>query len=85
MSRPISEIRADIDRLKSELIEAEYEKACAFCQYCQGNGWVFDTTYDRTGVNVSCQYCYGTGLGANRVRAMLEDTFRAYRKPVPKD
>lgn len=38
------------------------EKENAHCYGCDGKGWFCDSTYDRSGVNVSCKACYGTGL-----------------------
>jgi hypothetical protein len=42
------------------------------CRACDGKGTVFDTTYDRAGVNQRCAKCFGTGKTQEEIRAMIE-------------
>ncbi len=61
------------------------EKENAHCYGCDGKGWFCDSTYDRSGVNVSCKACYGTGLPAHRVSEIIREAMLPYRKEVPHD
>jgi DnaJ-class molecular chaperone len=41
------------------------------CQGCDGKGRFIDTTYDRTGVDVECEACFGTGLTRDEIKAII--------------
>lgn len=55
-------------------------KALTQCLHCDGMGWFFDTTYDRSGSKEICKHCYGTGLPETRIKTIINDTFAPFRK-----
>lgn len=71
-----------VETLKRKLAEAEAreKRTKEGCQSCDGKGFICDTTYDRTGENVQCGRCYGTGFPADRVAKIIRDAFAPYER-----
>lgn len=65
----------DVERVKRS---AGIQPPPAKCKACDGKGWFLDTTYDRTGAEVQCERCYGTGKSQAEIRAILA-------RPTPKE
>lgn len=42
------------------------------CPACGGVGRQIDTTYDRTGAEVECRPCFGSGKSADAIRRLLK-------------
>jgi len=38
------------------------------CESCGGKGRILDTTYDRTGADMECGKCFGTGKSQHAIR-----------------
>ena len=76
-----------IPELEHELKEAKetVRLAKVQCTGCGGKGWFSDSTYDRSGEDVSCDRCHGTGLPASRVAKIIREAFAPYRKPVGRE
>jgi DnaJ-class molecular chaperone len=53
------------------------------CPSCRGKGWICDTTYDRSGTNVRCARCYGTGRSEDQIRRAVHRLYKPV--PVPAD
>lgn len=72
---------AEIER---ELAQAKLRERFAkeHCTSCSGKGWYCDSTYDRSGVDVYCDRCHGTGLPATRVAELIRQAMAPYRKPI---
>lgn len=73
-----------VAELRRELAEAEERERLLKeqCSGCGGRGWFCDSTYDRSGEDVSCDRCHGTGLPAHRVAEIIREAFKPFRKPV---
>lgn len=72
-----------ISEIERELAEARarQKRKETVCIACDGKGWTWDTTYDRTGIHASCSTCYGSGLPKTRVDKIIKDAFAPFRKP----
>lgn len=72
----------DVARLTAELKAAKDKEAKAKiqCQFCDGVGSFLDTTYDRSGVDMPCDHCFGTGLPADQVRIIIQKAFAPFRE-----
>lgn len=55
----------------ADLLEGKSPAEPTGCQSCGGKGRIIDTTYDRTGAEVECEKCYGTGKSQAQIRAAL--------------
>lgn len=75
---------ARADQLRRELAEIERREQLAKlqCTDCGGKGWFSDTTYNRTGEDVSCGRCHGSGLPKDQVDSIIREAFAPFRKPV---
>lgn len=47
------------------------------CRSCSGKGWLLDTTYDRSGEEVRCTKCYGTGMTQEAISLFLKSKRKA--------
>lgn len=54
------------------------------CQSCDGKGWLIDTTYDRTGEEVGCGACFGTGLSEEVIFRLLTAHRMTARRKHPR-
>lgn len=75
--KSVSELERELAEAK-ERVRLEKEQ----CTSCGGKGWFSDSTYDRSGEDVSCGRCHGTGFPAKRVAEIIQDAFSPYRKAV---
>ena len=55
------------------------------CCGCDGKGWFYDSTYDRTGALEKCYRCHGTGLNAAAVKRIITNAMVPFLMPAPKD
>lgn len=75
--RTVAELERDLAKAK----EREHLKK-EQCTSCSGKGWYCDSTYDRSGEDVICSRCHGTGLPDTRVAEIIREAFAPYRKQV---
>ena len=68
---------AELKRKLSAAQKREHD-AQKRCQSCSGKGYICDSTYDRTGVDVGCGKCRGTGLPQHVVNEIIDDAFAPY-------
>lgn len=73
-----------VAELEKELAEAKRREKLEkeHCPACQDKGWICDSTYDRCGVDVSCDACHGSGLSRSKVAEIIRNAFAPYRKVV---
>jgi len=76
-----------IQELERKLAEAKRIEARrkVACSACDGKGWFCDSTYDRSGVNVSCDRCHGSGKPDDEVRQIISAAFLPHKKHIPAD
>jgi hypothetical protein len=73
---------ADAERRLKKLRERAKQRP--MCLGCGGKGRFLDTTYDRTGVEIECEVCFGTGLTRDELRAIVKAHALAPRPPEGK-
>lgn len=74
-----------IPEIEAELAAAKERERLASerCIACHGKGWICDTTYDRTGQDVQCDRCHGSGLPRDKVQEIIRSAFARYRADAP--
>lgn len=72
-----------VAEIRNELREAEEreQRTKTECMGCGGKGWFVDSTYDRSGEDVTCGRCHGSGLPAHTVQRIIRDAFAPLQKP----
>lgn len=75
--RTVAELERELAKAKERARLAKEQ-----CTSCSGKGWYCDSTYDRSGEDVSCSRCHGTGLPEKRVAEIISDALAPYRKQV---
>ena len=82
-------LAADLEAKLSVCDSSETTSPDSQCKSCKGKGHYLDTTYDRTGVDVQCGKCHGSGIKPaaeiKQLRLAVKLVKRELEKPIGPD